>query len=258
MNANQTTRDQKPSAKRRNQEQRLQIMEAELRTLASEKKKEEFFKQILPILGPLNEYIKRRLRIAYYIGDVQTPFYTEGDMLDDVVLRAYEHYDKRPPGLSLEQWLYQLGNEYVDSYISRRKSLERGRRSLERLTDAELGSLDEFPVTADAEGEVTTMEDVDDISYQKRDFLAPGSRYTPEQALETKEEVLEILRTLRKLPVRDRVVFELHVGQGFSKEEVACIMGLTPAEVTRIVETIKGLVRYHLYCQGQEHRRRAA
>jgi RNA polymerase sigma factor (sigma-70 family) len=233
-------------------------MEPELRRLASEKKKEEFFKQILPVLGPLHEYMKRRLRIAYYLGDIRTPLYTEGDMLDEVLVRAYEHYDKKPPELSLEQWLYQIANELLDSYISRRKSLERQRRSLEGLTDAELRSLDEFPITADAEGEVVTMEDLDDISYQKRDFVAPESRDIPEEALERKEEVLEILRILRELPERDRVVFELHVGQGFSKEEVARIMDITPADVTRIVESINALVRYHFYHQGQEHRRRAA
>ena len=258
MNADQTERDQNPSAQRRTQEQTLQTMEPELRRLASEKKKDEFFKQILPVLGPLREYMKRRLRIAYYIGDIRTPLYTEGDILDEVVLRAYEQYDNKPPGLSLEQWLYQLANEFLDSYISRRKSLERRRRSLEGLTAAELRGLDEFPITADAEGEVVTMEDLDDISYQKRDFVAPGAYDTPEEALERKEEVQEILRTLRKLPDRDRIVFELHVGQGFSKEEVARIMNITPAEVTRIVESIKGLVRYRFYRQGQEHRRRAA
>lgn len=256
MNVNETTWDQNPTAQRRTQEQRVQTMESELRRLASEKKKEEFFKQILPVLGTLREYMKRRLRIAYYLGDIRTPLYTEGDMLDEVVLSAYEHYDNKPPGLSLEQWLYQLANEFLDSYISRRKSLERRRRSVEGLTDAELRSLDEFPITADAEGEVVTMEDLDYISYQKRDFVAPGYRETPEEALERKEEVLEILRTLRKLPDRDRVVFELHVGQGFSKEEVSRMMRIPPAEVPRIVESIKRLVRCQL--QRQERRPRAA
>lgn len=258
MNADQTTWDQNPSAQRRTQEQQLQKVEPELRRLASEKKKEEFFKQILPVLGPLHEYMKRRLRIAYYIGDIRTPLYTEGDMLDEVVLRAYENYDNKPSGLSLEQWLYQLANEFLDSYILRRKSLEGRRRSLEGLTDAELRSLDEFPITADAEGEVVTMEDLDDISYQKRDFVAPGYRDTPEEVLERKEEVQQILRALRKLPERERIAFELHVGQGFSKNDVARIMGMTPAEVTQIVEHVKGVVRYQLYGQPQEHSRKAS
>jgi RNA polymerase sigma factor (sigma-70 family) len=75
-------------------------------------------------------------------------------------------------------------------------------------------------------------------------LLSPA---TPEEALERKEEVLEILRILRELPERDRVVFELHVWQGFSEEEVARIMDITPADVTRIVESIKALVRDYFY-----------
>jgi hypothetical protein len=35
-------------------------------------------------------------------------------------------------------------------------------------------------------------------------------------------------------------------------------MGITPGEVTRIVESIKGHVRYRFYHQGQEHGKRAA
>ena len=50
---------------RRAREEVLDHKEAELRKLASEGKRDEFFREIIPLLKPLRSYIKRRLRIAY-------------------------------------------------------------------------------------------------------------------------------------------------------------------------------------------------
>jgi DNA-directed RNA polymerase specialized sigma24 family protein len=135
----------------------LRSKEGELGRLADLQKREEFFQQILPLLEPLKDYVKRRLRIAYLDMDVRTPVETTGDILDRVILKAYADFRKKPADLSLEQWLYQLTDWALQSYIQRRKRIDARRRSLETLTKAELRSLEE-QITADADAEPWLVE----------------------------------------------------------------------------------------------------
>ena len=76
---------------RERQGKELREREGGLGRLVAQQNKEEFFQQITPFLRPLKSYIKRRLRIAYLTLQVRTPVYTSGDILDEVLLRAYEN-----------------------------------------------------------------------------------------------------------------------------------------------------------------------
>ena len=152
----------------------LKEREAELRELASQGKQDEFFREIIPLLKPLRSYIKRRLRIAYLTQQMRTPVLSSVDMLDDVVLEAYEKFNRKPKRLTLEQWLYRLANEELNRYVSKRTSTEKRQKSLESLTKTELRTLEEMPITADADGKVWFPEELDDSEYEALEFLPPA------------------------------------------------------------------------------------
>ncbi len=228
------------------QEQALRETEPELQRLASEGQKDQFFRQIVPLLQPLKSYIKRRLRIAYLSEEIRTPVATSGDILDDVVLQAYQEYAKRPPDLTLEQWLYQIANRTLDRYLGKQRKTDRSRRSLETLEQSEVGTLEEIPFTADAEGEPWLPEDLDDSEIQPRDLKVPADRDTPEAQLERKEELRQLFDALRQIPERDRTVFDLAVLEGFSCSEVAKMSGIPENEVREIVERVRRQLRDRL------------
>src|ERR1700704_4086463 len=92
MNAQNNTSPDSSVPRRKQQGEALQQREAKLRRLADQRNKQEFFPQIVPLLQPLKDYIKRRLRIAYLELQIRVPVYTSGDILDKVVLKAYENY----------------------------------------------------------------------------------------------------------------------------------------------------------------------
>jgi RNA polymerase sigma factor (sigma-70 family) len=221
----------------------LKEREAELRELASQGKQDEFFREIIPLLKPLRSYIKRRLRIAYLTQQMRTPVIGSGDVLDDVVLKAYEKFNRKPKRLTLQQWLYRLANEELNRYVSKRTSTEERQKSLESLTKTELRTLEEMPITADADGEVWFPEELDDSEYEALELLPPAFDETPDQQLERREQILEIIRTLAKLSERERTVFELYVVEGFSKGAVARISGVPTDEVPRIAEKVKEHIR---------------
>jgi RNA polymerase sigma factor (sigma-70 family) len=253
---------QRRATRSRQQSERLQQEQTKLAKLVDAKNKKEFFKQLLSLLKPLRSYIKRRLRLAYLNGQIRTPIYTSGDLLDEVVLQAYEHYDKKPENLSLEEWLYQLANERLEKYLAKRKTAEKKRKSLETLSHAELRSLEEMPITADAEGEVWFPEELDDSEYDRRDFYPPSYVSDPEEQLEREEELQRIVQALARVPEQDRIVFELFAIEGFSKDAVARISGVSPEEVPRIVERVRAQVVREIQSPRVEtidnHNRRAS
>jgi RNA polymerase sigma factor (sigma-70 family) len=236
---NQRNPTESRHAARQQQGKALQQKEATLGRLASEGNKEEFFRQLIPFLRPIQDYIKRRLRIAYHDLQIRTPVATSGDLLDEVVLEAYENYDRKPADLSLEQWLYQITNKKVDAYIAKQSSREKRRRSLETLNQKELRTLEEMPITADADAEPWLPEDLDDSEIQPLEFNAPADTHTPEEELERKEWLQLILQALARVPQQDLVVFDLFAIEGLPKESVAKIAKVPPDEVPRIAERVK-------------------
>jgi hypothetical protein len=130
---------------RRAREEVLGHEEAELRKLASEGNRDEFFREIIPLLKPLRSYIKRRLRGASLTQRANIPVLSSVDMLDNGVLEAYEKFNRKPKRLTLEQSLYRLANEELDHYVSKRRPTEKRRESLETLTQTELRTLEEMP-----------------------------------------------------------------------------------------------------------------
>jgi len=128
--------------RRRAREEVLGHKEEELRKLASEGNRDEFFREIIPLLKPLRSYIKRRLRGAGLTQRANIPVLSSVDMLDDVVLEAYEKFNRKPKRLTLEQWLYRLVNEELDRYVSKGRPTEKRRKNLETLTQTELRTLE--------------------------------------------------------------------------------------------------------------------
>jgi RNA polymerase sigma factor (sigma-70 family) len=239
MGEEPTASAHRQTVRNRQQSEPLQQKQAKLERLVDTQSKKEFFKEIIPLLNPLRAYIKRRLRLAYLGGQIRTPVYTSGDLLDEVVLQAYEHYDQKPASLSLEEWLYRLTNQRLENYFSKRTSAEKRRRSLEALTQAELRTLEEMPITADADGEVWFPDELDDSEYDKRDFYPPSYMSDPEEQLERQEEVRRIVHALAHVPERDRMVFELFAVEGFSKDAIATISNVSPEDVTPIVDRVR-------------------
>jgi DNA-directed RNA polymerase specialized sigma24 family protein len=60
--------------------------------------------------------------------------------------------------------------------------------------------------------------------------------------LEREEKVNRILQALSRVPEPDRIVFDLFLLEGFSKEVVAQISHVSPDEVPRIAERVRAHV----------------
>jgi DNA-directed RNA polymerase specialized sigma24 family protein len=69
---------------------------------------------------------------------------------------------------------------------------------------------------------------------------------------------MQILRALSQVPEGDRIVFELFVIEGFSKEAVAKIVNVPPDEVPRLAEKVKAQVLHELTAEGAQDKQKAS
>jgi RNA polymerase sigma factor (sigma-70 family) len=243
MNSSNQGPSKKPAERRSKQGEQLRSNEADLRQLASQGNKQQFLQRIIPLLGSLREYIKRRFRIAYLERLITETAFTSNDILDEVVLEAFQKFDNKPKDLSLEQWLYRLANEKIEAYFKRTSARARRRRSLESLAEQEASTLEER-MTADAEGEVMLEEDAPEADFNSRpEFTPPSYQSDPSKVLERREEIQAIMSALSRIPQKDRMMFELYTVEGFSKDEIAKIIQTSPEEVGKILDRVTAQLR---------------
>jgi RNA polymerase sigma factor (sigma-70 family) len=248
MNMNQhETRGQREQILQRKRQQNvlLKRREEQLRRLAEQGRKKEFFDMLMPLLGTLRPYVERRLRVGQASGAIRPDEYSVEDIIDEALLKAYENFDSRSSGLSLEEWLYQLANETLEKRLKEGRLEEKHSlpQSFEEIKDRELRGLEEVErMTGDAEREVILTEDLDPSDYSLKDFVPPHYSENELKKLIRKETVSKIIKALSRVPLRERLVFELYAIEGFSKKKVAEISGVPPEEVPRIVKEVRSFV----------------
>lgn len=79
-----------------------------------ERRRESFFEVLTPILHPLKEHARREIRLLEKQGTIGRGEVTAGDLLSEVVLRAWEEFDQRPPGWELDVWLMDLMDDCLN------------------------------------------------------------------------------------------------------------------------------------------------
>src|SRR5262245_16898244 len=78
-----------------------------------DQQRDQFFKTIEPHLERFNEFVRGEIEYQLATGDLKTDELTSEDVVDSVVLQAFEEYQKSPPKLPLDRWLVMLAMKYI-------------------------------------------------------------------------------------------------------------------------------------------------
>jgi hypothetical protein len=96
-------------------------MQERMNALQEHHEKEDrtaFFEQLIDIAPGLESYVRNRLRTAEHNGLIPAGLYAPDDILDEVYLYAYEHFEEMPADESgLRVMLFQLANDRLDAII---------------------------------------------------------------------------------------------------------------------------------------------
>ena len=211
-----------------------------------------FFFTLEEIAPGLRSYIRQRLRSAERRGLIPAGLYAPDDVMDDVLLAAYEGFDALPDDAGqLRVRLFQLADERLDAIIAQEAWHQRAVR-LEDILAEEMRMMDEIPqMTVDADGDIVLVEELDDAeieppepeivlledSFEDEIIEAMGVERAKVKADEAQRALLTHLYD--RLPEQSRILLDLWTRGRLTVEEIAQVRGLEVEQVRAILERIR-------------------
>jgi len=240
------TKESHENITRRQRAQRLNNAIGSLDQYIQKEDKQSFTKALIPLLEDLKKYIQRRLRFTRLLGRNIDNSIKSTEVVNQVVVQAYENFKNRPKDLSLEHWLFYLADITLEKLFKEAQFEQEHLEDWDKYIEQAIESMDQ-QMTMSAEGSpelVENLDDVEEIQAYSPDQLGYEVNYTDN--LSDKNRLAKILKMLAKLPVSKRSVFDLHTVEGFSISEIAKMKNDKRGNIEAIILEVRNYLRNKL------------
>jgi DNA-directed RNA polymerase specialized sigma24 family protein len=212
--------------------------------------KSEFNELLLKDLPQIKRYIAKRLNIALSKGNLPRGKYKTDDFLDQLFIEAFDHFEEVKNKEDLYLWLFKKADEILEDTIVDEEFDELFLKNIDDFSKPEWDEMEE-KFSTDGDGDLVMMEDLDDISYRKNDYILNhvfveddndeiikklDSEWGPDGLRKHTEMVLY------HLPLPMRTVYELATEFHFDIEEIAKIRNHTKEEVRQLLESARKIL----------------
>jgi len=196
-----------------------------------------FFELFKPLLTAVQSHAARELRILELEEAIPAGEVTVDDLVDDVLVIAWESYGERPQNTPIDVWLIGILHERLaelqDCYGDIKLSSPVERASADEGADFDPDDLHYWLSQALEPAEPVTLEDVL-AGEESGDWL---------RRLEVNEQHERVLGYLQQLPKHERQAFMLSVMEGFEIREIAMALDRTEIQVAADIENARTTVR---------------
>lgn len=178
--------------------------------------------QITPCLDDLYDFAVREITYLQAVDDLRPSDILPDELVDAVVVSAYEKQAQKPEELDMRAWLHQLAIDLLDEEVGR--SMERRKAiSLETVIEDE-----------DIDTDIYEFYQPDEV-LKLEDLIG-----TPEQLPEVEAKIVHAEQSqaqqgVARLPRTWRRAVLLHHGAGFPVETVAAIMRTETAMIQELL-----------------------
>ena len=215
-----------------------------------------FNELLLKIMTQVRQYITKRMNIALAKGLVPKRKYSSEGVNNQLFIDVYDHFDEIRSKEELYPMLFKKADELLGNILMEEQLDESLFENIDDYSKVEWDDM-ERELGVDADGDPVTMEEIDDISYRKDDyvlnhvFVEDGKKQM--MAKLDKQLGREAIRkhtdvVLQHLPSPMSTVFELATEYQFDMEEIASIRNQSLEEVEQLLEdTRKSLEASFLY-----------
>ncbi|NPB09251.1 MAG: hypothetical protein GXO17_02760 [Thermodesulfobacteria bacterium] len=197
--------------------------------------KEHFRDRLRPLLRDLYRMARREILFHQLTGELPPGYIDPGDVVDEAVLWAYEHYDEIVSSGDLALALHKKVLEIIKREIERLK--REGHRAIPIEETVPLTDV-RYKLKEDIE---SPFYDYEQLRWE--DVLPAGEVVEPEEALSAEELTNLIMRELSRVPQEKRQAFVWHVLDGLSIPEIAKLQGRDEEEVKRDIEEVRRYIR---------------
>jgi len=220
-----------------------------LKTYRESGDKENFNKILTDFLPHLRKLIRHKLRQMEMRGEIPRNMISAEEVTDEVYLQVFENFE--PAFNDTHKLKIKMYSVARDRLLHLKEKHTGKRISVEILLEQENKDLNE-KFTADAEGKLILVEDLDDISYHQDEYkeniiileeqqignLVEGFDLAADKEL-SEEKTRIIGKAYHDLPELTQSVVDHYAFAGFTKVQIAEIHGIPVEEVDKILEKVK-------------------
>ncbi len=198
-----------------------------------------YSKLLGPLLPKLEHFVKQEFAYLRFHGDLTADYPNAQDILDEVLVRAYQNLDQRPRNAELKDWLYQIAHQVLTEATKHRQA-EKGH----------FVSLDsQPPATPDQ-----TVDEQDEAAYEywqpdemlNLEDVVPISDATPEKKASEEETHKQLRAALARLPAAWRTAVWLTQAEEMPLGSVARTLGTSEEETRRWIAQADAFLRARL------------
>jgi RNA polymerase sigma factor (sigma-70 family) len=225
-------------------ERREEIREKRSTTPSSELP-ETFYAIVQPYLRRLRRFVTDAIGFLTAKGDLPAGEVTSEDIVDAVIVEAYEQYTLDPTPGNIQAWLIRLATKQLARHVARFKKELPGAIESEEGSP-ELRSEPDESVLSDALLDIYHPDE--DINLQ--DLLPNVVVASPEKDLEQKELRQCVRSAFDSMPAEQRRLLLLHYVQDVSIKRLAKMIRRTEHEVKEILDHARNHLRRELKQSG--------
>tara|TARA_B100000949_G_C14288205_1_gene455547 strand:+ start:6719 stop:7489 length:771 start_codon:yes stop_codon:yes gene_type:complete len=220
---------------------------ADLKRLKKENNKAAFNELLLKTLHQVRRYIVSRIGTALTKGNLPHGKYQPDDFIDQLFIEVYDHFDDVKNERELHPWLFKKANELLEDTITDEEFDDHFLKNIDDYSKAEWDEMEEN-FSTDGGGDYVMVEELDDISYPKNDYVLnhvfiEDSKQKLQDKLDRELDEEDLRRhvkmVLHNLPLPMRTVFELATEYEFTLGEIAEIQNESLDQVRQLFDNAK-------------------
>jgi len=222
------------------------------------KQHNEFGRKILMIIAQIHPYVKHRLYTAETRGIIPHNMYTSTGIIDDGIVELYEKYEgKISDNQEIKLKLFSIVSNRL-STLFKRESVYKDAINTNQILEEELKLLEEN-YELDFNNDIIMEEELDDISYQQKNFQKQEFLYNDAEkniinSLDIHDSRIEISDDKRKafnkiynwLPLKTSNILDLFVFGKLTYDEIARVKDVNPISVKKTIQSVSNTFRKNI------------
>ncbi len=206
--------------------------------------KKAFNELFLKTLPQVKKYIVNRLNTAMLKGNLPKGKYRPNDFIDQLFIEVYDHFDEIENKEDLYPWIFKKADSLLEDTIVDEEFDEVFFSNIDDFSKPAWDAMEEN-FSTDGGGDLVMIEELDDMSYEKHDYVLnhvfvenDKKKLTEKLDKELDEERIRkhTQMVLHQLPLPMRKVFQLATQYQFDIEEIAKIQDQSIQEIEDLLE----------------------
>jgi len=225
-----------------------------------EDKRAAFNALLLKVIPEVKHYVAKRLNSALMKKTIPMGKYKPEDFTDQLFIEAYDHFDEVEDEKDLHPWLFKKVDKLLEDVLVEEEFDSVFFENIDDFAKQEWDAMEE-KFSTDGDGDLVMVEELDDISYRKHDYIVKNiflednradqmaklDKKLSEEAIKRHTEMV-----LHQLPTPMRTVFELFTEHQFELPEISKIHNKTLQEVAKLLEDAQSILKSSFYKRYNE------